>query len=79
MKESRFVIAAGELPPPGQCIATVRFPQRGGLVKVEVGTFTALGHVPERVLGYFLQQVRQVLEEAGYTPRLICTLPLQIN
>lgn len=75
----RFIIAAGTIPPEATS-ATIRFPQRGGVVKLEVGPhFTALAEVPAHALGRFLARARDVLVHEGFSPRLVCTLPVQIN
>ncbi|MBI2552182.1 hypothetical protein HYW17_02710 [Candidatus Uhrbacteria bacterium] len=76
--DAHFTIAAGDLPPP-PCLATIRFPQRGGLVKLEVGIFTALAQVPAKALGGFLAHAKEVLERHGYTTRLTCILPLALD
>lgn len=71
MKGVNRLFRAGRLEPGAA--AEVRFPARGGIVQVRVGScFVALGVVEEAVLGPFLTNARRKLRRAGHPPRLVC-------
>lgn len=56
--------------------AEIRFPARGGLTTLRVGTgFTALTVVTPGALQAFLSRAKEVLEQAGHPTRLVCVLP----
>lgn len=74
MRDVYLLIVAGQIGEGNG--AEIRFPARGGLTVVRVGTgFTIIAAVPQGKLPVFLARAQKALERAGHPTRLLCVLP----